>query len=691
MDDLICTICNEFYNSKEKKPRLFPNCGHTFCSDCITHLIKKNKKEIFCPEDDTKCEFYREHLGIEAFPVNFALQKLLENSNKKKELDSESEEYSHSEAEAEAEAEEENNEFKEENLDEDQEIKELNDVELAYMNARRGSRISDFSGINFCMDHQKIAELICLTDKCVICSDCVLFGNHNNHQYNKVIDFKKKVKNKINELEKREMEFRSNNEFDIFDEKRDYREFLQNKVTDSKNKISDNIKISFDELRNKLKEKENDIKQNITKLFFKFEENLEIIKKSSEDLKRKNRDFSNNVHRIKEELESKNPNFEFLLEKVYSNEYLVGFQKTIKRDIASHERKTKELIENELEKYTLETDLNPIINEIQNCFDIVVEDELKDKKSISINNEDSKKNYDDLEEDDKNDIISTKKRNMDKINVDSEDFDINNPSFTDSLDEKEFSDKSGEKEKEINYENKKMKKNTSFLTKEQKEENDRKLFSSKNILNNLYGSTGRNDNINFNPPKNNFYSNTPNLYSNNVSSNLYESNVNKSGMDLKGSKNFYNRAFNTSRKKSFRELSLKKPMKSKRNNNKNFSKKSEINYAKMNITDNLLFNILKDIKKDPNVKYVDLSYNQITSKGFDNILKRLYNHPSLEKINLKCNFLDEKIFKSLNNYCTKLNKLKIFIIQENKISKKKSSVKMNISNFTKYGIKIKII
>lgn len=674
MDDLICTICNKFYDSEEKMPRLFPNCGHTFCSNCIKHLIEKNKEEIFCPEDNVKCEFYRESLGINAFPVNFALQKLLENSNKKKII-----------------IEIKDNKLEEkEELENVQKVKELDETEIAYINARRGSRISDFSGINFCMDHQKIAELICLTDKCVICSDCVLFGNHNNHKYNKVIDFKKKVKNKINELEKREMEFRSNNEFDIFDEKRDYREFLKNKVLNSKNKLSEDIKINFDDLRDKLKKKESEIKKNISDLFLKFEDNLEIVKKGSEDIKKKNKDFSNNIYRIREELESKNPNFEFLLEKVYSKKYLSDFQKSIKRDISAHEKKTKELIEDELEKYNLETDLNPIINEIQNCFEIIVEDELKENKSLSLDEEDLNK-MDQLDENENNEIMSNSKNKMKKINIDSEDFNLKKEIYSDSLDEKsDLSDKS-EEEEEINYENQKMKKNTSFLTKEQKEENDRKLFSSKNILNNLYSSNIRNDNINFNPPENNFFSNTPNLYSKNVSSNLYESNINKSGIDLK-TNNFYDRTFNKSRKKSFRELSLKKPMKSSRNIGKKLlsRKNTDIIYSKMNITDNLLFNIIKDIRKDPNVKFVDLSYNQISSKGFDNILKKLYNHPTLEKINLKCNFLDEKIFKSLNNYSSKLVKLKYFNIQENKISKKKSSVKMAINNIGKYGIKIKI-
>lgn len=60
-------------------------------------------------------------------------------------------------------------------------------------------RVTDFKGINYCIDHQKIADLVCLTDKKEICTDCVLFGEHREHKYEKVLHFKNVVQEKVQE------------------------------------------------------------------------------------------------------------------------------------------------------------------------------------------------------------------------------------------------------------------------------------------------------------------------------------------------------------------------------------------------------------------------------------------------------------------------------------------------------------
>ena len=50
------------------------------------------------------------------------------------------------------------------------------------------------------MDHKKVAELICLTDKKTICSECVLFGLHKNHNYVKPENFKMQIKNELHDI-----------------------------------------------------------------------------------------------------------------------------------------------------------------------------------------------------------------------------------------------------------------------------------------------------------------------------------------------------------------------------------------------------------------------------------------------------------------------------------------------------------
>ena len=42
------------------------------------------------------------------------------------------------------------------------------------------------SFIDFCTEHNKKLEIVCLTDKMKICVSCALFGNHKNHEVKEV-------------------------------------------------------------------------------------------------------------------------------------------------------------------------------------------------------------------------------------------------------------------------------------------------------------------------------------------------------------------------------------------------------------------------------------------------------------------------------------------------------------------------
>ena len=53
MDNLDCPICHKPYNEYENIPRMLPDCGHTFCSLCLSQQLSKIDKEgtFLCPED----------------------------------------------------------------------------------------------------------------------------------------------------------------------------------------------------------------------------------------------------------------------------------------------------------------------------------------------------------------------------------------------------------------------------------------------------------------------------------------------------------------------------------------------------------------------------------------------------------------------------------------------------------------
>lgn len=64
----ICGVCNDKYNVGEKIPRILVNCGHTYCTSCLTKYYRKNR--IRCPY----CKKLVKYLdSVEQLPLNINL------------------------------------------------------------------------------------------------------------------------------------------------------------------------------------------------------------------------------------------------------------------------------------------------------------------------------------------------------------------------------------------------------------------------------------------------------------------------------------------------------------------------------------------------------------------------------------------------------------------------------------------
>jgi hypothetical protein len=73
-DDVECSICFDCFDLSKflKIPRILP-CGHSFCSECLEHLVQV-EKSFKCP----KCSFKIQNVTHEAIPRNFHLMEKLE-------------------------------------------------------------------------------------------------------------------------------------------------------------------------------------------------------------------------------------------------------------------------------------------------------------------------------------------------------------------------------------------------------------------------------------------------------------------------------------------------------------------------------------------------------------------------------------------------------------------------------------
>lgn len=80
LDELKCSLCKEFYNEKERIPRLLINCGHTFCHICLKSILSNDSghNSFKCPEDETQ---YSNITKVESLPKNITLIKLISKRN----------------------------------------------------------------------------------------------------------------------------------------------------------------------------------------------------------------------------------------------------------------------------------------------------------------------------------------------------------------------------------------------------------------------------------------------------------------------------------------------------------------------------------------------------------------------------------------------------------------------------------
>lgn len=56
--ELICSQCGDNFDEDQRTPRMLPECGHTFCTQCIKKLLKNDV--LKCPDD----KFYKFILNL---------------------------------------------------------------------------------------------------------------------------------------------------------------------------------------------------------------------------------------------------------------------------------------------------------------------------------------------------------------------------------------------------------------------------------------------------------------------------------------------------------------------------------------------------------------------------------------------------------------------------------------------------
>ena len=195
-----CPICKNDYNSSNNIPRILINCGHTICSSCLNTKITENKsKQFTCPEDNI---LYENIESIEKFPINKSLIKLIEskpkvnktkkntnnptNNNNKtnnktnsinrvETINSQKPKIDHSlfSTPANSNIRKTNSNFKH--------FESSNYLKKSSMLRISLTKTQGFN-TNFCKEHARPLDVICIDEKIKICNQCALDPRHCNHQ-----------------------------------------------------------------------------------------------------------------------------------------------------------------------------------------------------------------------------------------------------------------------------------------------------------------------------------------------------------------------------------------------------------------------------------------------------------------------------------------------------------------------------
>ena len=588
-----CPICSINFNENKNEPRILIKCGHSICINCLKEKINNDEKILICPLDNIK---YENINSVEIFPKNLALIELFRNK-------------------------------KIEYLTSPQPKVKSNKLKLIESIKKISDKKTNIKQL--CKIHpNKNLEIICLDDKCKICTNCALFGEHKNHNIINIDDFEKEIEIKSELLI---------NLFDIIEKK--FKDLNLNLVNEFK---YDNIlKIINDKINY------------ISNLINSFEKKM-IIK------------IKNDGEKYQEEIKNK---FNFLTEKIL-------FFKSIPNNLKITIEKWKKLVQNKLNI------LNVISDKELDCS-ILIESEKENgynsliEKGNSIINE-----YESVNLFPYNEIIN-------EINKFSISFDENNfllKSFI--IIDKEinfteiFNKIKLESSKSQNPKASISDFSNEIITNNLKELKDSNLSQMKNDFmidlgkdkNNLFSLNEYDNFLNISDdiifpyiqdiPKLNLKQNKSTTHLNNKknkNSKMLKSKTSRSPTPNKDKviyikQQFKNNIVNLSRYKLCDDgaLLISKYLE------KNKLKILELKLTKCEISDFGIQNILKKIIECSNLVSFNISNNLISDKSTDLIIETLVKNKSLKIVYLSNNKFSVQVKEKIRTY-NKNGKLKIFI------------------------------
>ena len=588
-----CPICLANFNNNLNEPRILFKCGHSLCLKCLNEKINFNEKNFTCPIDKIK---YENINSVESFPKNIALIDLLQTKNI-------------------------------EYLTSPQ--PKLNTDKFKLLESIKKFSEKKIKLTQYCKIHpNKNLEIICLDDKCKICTNCALFGEHKNHNIINIDDFEKEIEVKSEVL------------IDLFDT-------IEKKFKDEKFSNSDNLK--YDNLLKYINEKFDNISNSIVSFTKK------VITKIQDDEKKM-------MEKIKQE-------FHFLTEKIL-------FYKTLPNSLKITIDDWKSLVQKKLDI------LNDITDKDLDCSKLIENEKLNGfnnliEKGNSIINEFEIITIFPFEEIENK--INNFSINFDENVILSKSLIVNNQELNFN---EIFNKIKLPQPKKIYTKNNISDFSNEIITNISKESKDSELSRINNIID--FGIN--NNNLIIANEYDNFLNISDDLIFPNQEIPKLTLKSNKSSTNLNGNKKKIKNKTSNSKSKSKTSRSPT-PNKDKINYIKQQFKKDKVNLSRYKIGDDGAILVSKLLEKNKNkICELKLTKCEISDLGIQYILKKIIECINLNSFNISNNYISDKSCDYIVESLIKNKSLKIVYLSNNNFS---LQIKEKIRTYNKNG-KLKI-
>ena len=207
----------------------------------------------------------------------------------------------------------------------------------------------------FCREHQTVANMVCLTDHKVICSNCALFGVHKGHDYCKFENFREKCQMKFKEL-KTEME---KTEFKWYiQEGGKEGDAIKKKVTDKKEELAEQVDGIFESVLKKIKDRQEEVKKEIADKFRKFERIINLRVSHHKNIKERVEKFTEKLEEAEKNMESHEMEFGVMFELFFQKGPKNAFEEIekISQEIEIEKNNNSSFVEKELSRYKIESE-----------------------------------------------------------------------------------------------------------------------------------------------------------------------------------------------------------------------------------------------------------------------------------------------------------------------------------------------